>query len=64
MAETKLRGNPVHTVGELPTVGTAAPSFTLTKTDLSDLTNADLGGQRVVLNIFHSLDTGDRKSVV
>ena len=21
MAETKLRGNPVHTVGELPTVG-------------------------------------------
>ena len=58
MAETKLRGNPVHTVGELPKVGTPAPSFTLAKTDLTDLTNGELAGQRVVLNIFHSLDTG------
>ena len=57
MAETAIRGNPVHTVGELPRVGTAAPSFTLTKTDLSDLTNAELAGKRVVLNIFPSLDT-------
>ncbi len=57
MAETKFKGNPVHTVGELPRVGTPAPSFTLTKTDLTDLTNADLDGSRVVLNIFHSLDT-------
>lgn len=57
MAETKFKGNPVHTVGELPKVGTPAPSFKLTKTDLTDLTNADLAGQRVVLNIFHSLDT-------
>ena len=57
MAETKFKGDPVHTVGDLPKVGTPAPSFTLTKTDLTDLTNADLDGQRVVLNIFHSLDT-------
>ncbi|MBI4882801.1 MAG: thiol peroxidase [Actinobacteria bacterium] len=58
MAETSLRGNPVHTVGELPRVGTPAPSFKLAKTDLTDLTNDDLAGKRVVLNIFHSLDTG------
>ncbi len=57
MAETKFKGDPVHTVGELPKVGTPAPSFRLTRTDLTDLTNADLDGQRVVLNIFHSLDT-------
>ncbi len=57
MAETALRGNPVNTVGDLPKVGSPAPSFTLTKTDLTDLTNGDLSGQRVVLNIFPSLDT-------
>ena len=57
MAETALRGNLVHTVGDLPRVGAPAPSFTLTKTDLGDLTNGDLTGQRVVLNIFPSLDT-------
>lgn len=57
MAQTSLGGNPVHTVGELPTVGAPSPSFTLTKADLSDLTPADLDGKRVVLNIFPSLDT-------
>jgi thiol peroxidase len=57
MAQTSLGGNPVHTVGELPSVGAPSPSFTLTKGDFSDLTPADLEGQRVVLNIFPSLDT-------
>lgn len=57
MATITLKGNPVHTVGSLPEVGTAAPDFTLTKTDLSDLALADLRGQRVVLNIFPSVDT-------
>jgi len=57
MAETKLGGNPVHTVGELPSVGSPAPSFSLTKGDLSQVTNADVAGKRVVLNIFPSVDT-------
>ena len=35
MAETALGGNPVHTVGDLPTVGAPSPSFSLTKGDLS-----------------------------
>ena len=35
----------------------AHPRFTLTKADLSDITAADLAGQRVVLNIFPSIDT-------
>jgi thiol peroxidase len=57
MAQITLGGNPIHTVGELPAVGSATPSFTVTKGDLSDITPADLAGQRVVLNIFPSLDT-------
>ncbi|WP_232548112.1 thiol peroxidase [Propioniciclava soli] len=58
MAETNLRGNPVHTSGELPPVGSPAPAFTLAGADLSDVTLADHAGRRVVLNIFPSVDTG------
>ncbi len=57
MAQTALGGNPVNTVGELPTVGAATPSFTLTKGDLSEIGPSDLAGKRVVLNIFPSIDT-------
>ena len=57
MAEIKFAGNPVHTVGNLPEVGSVAPDFVLTKQDLSDLKLSDLKGKRVVLNIFPSLDT-------
>ncbi len=57
MAETKLRGNPVHTVGDLPSVGAPAPSFSLTTSDLSQIDSASLQGTRVVLNIFPSIDT-------
>jgi len=57
MAQTALGGNPINTVGDLPTVGSRTPSFTVTKADLSDITEADLAGQRVVLNIFPSIDT-------
>lgn len=57
MATTALGGNPVQTVGELPTVGSHTPAFHLTKVDLSDLGPDDLAGKRVVLNIFPSIDT-------
>jgi thioredoxin-dependent peroxiredoxin len=57
MAQTALGGNPVHTVGDLPSVGSSAPEFSLTKGDLGELTKADLAGKRVVLNIFPSVDT-------
>ena len=57
MAQITLGGNPVHTNGDLPSVGSAAPDFTVTKSDLSAVTKADLAGQRVVLNIFPSIDT-------
>lgn len=58
MAQITLGGNPVHTTGDLPSAGSAAPDFTVTAGDLSELTAADLSGGRVVLNIFPSVDTG------
>jgi len=58
MANITLKGNPITTVGELPTVGSEAPEFTLTKTDLSDINAADFSGKTIVLNIFPSIDTG------
>lgn len=58
MATTAFKGNPVHTVGELPAQGSKAPSYTLTGTDLADVTADSYKGKRVVLNIFPSVDTG------
>lgn len=58
MATTAFQGNTVHTSGELPDVGTTAPTFDLVGSDLSPVTSQDFSGKRVVLNIFPSLDTG------
>ncbi len=57
MAQITLNGNPTHTSGKLPTPGYAAPDFSLTKKDLSDMSLRDVAGKRVVLNIFPSIDT-------
>ncbi len=57
MAEITLRGNPIHTSGDLPAVGSKAPAFSLTKKDLGALSLEDLSGKRVVLSIFPSIDT-------
>ena len=58
MASITLGGNPVHTNGELPAVGSKAIDFSLVKTDLGTATLADFAGSKVVLNIFPSVDTG------
>jgi thioredoxin-dependent peroxiredoxin len=52
-----LRGNPVNTVGELPTVGSQAPGFTLTGTDLDAVSGEQFRGKPLLLNIFPSVDT-------
>lgn len=57
MAQITLKGNPIHTSGELPKVGSPAPGFSLVKTDLGEATLKDFAGRNVVLNIFPSLDT-------
>lgn len=58
MAEITLKGNIIHTIGNLPKVGTQIPDFKLVKNDLSTVSLADYKGKRLVLNIFPSLDTG------
>lgn len=57
MTQITLKGNPINTIGNLPAVGSQAPNFLLTKTDLSDISLEDLQGKRAVLNIFPSIDT-------
>ena len=57
MAEITLQGNPIHTSGNLPEVGSDAPGFTLVAGDLSEKSLSDYAGKTVVLNIFPSIDT-------
>ncbi|QSR25720.1 lipid hydroperoxide peroxidase [Nocardioides aromaticivorans] len=56
MATTALGDNPVNTVGDLPAVGSVAPSVNLVGADFSAVTLPE--GKRTVLNIFPSIDTG------
>ncbi|MHB8743009.1 MAG: thiol peroxidase [Sulfuricaulis sp.] len=57
MAQITLKGNPIHTNGDLPKVGSAAPDFMLTDADLNDLSLASFKGKKKLLNIVPSLDT-------
>ncbi len=58
MATVTLKGNEIHTLGNLPAIGGSAPGFKLTKTDLSSSSLSEYEGRRLVLNIFPSIDTG------
>ena len=58
MASITLGGNPIHTSGELPKIGTKLADFKLVKNDLSIATLSDFSGKKLVLNIFPSIDTG------
>lgn len=57
MATVTLQGNPIHTIGELPKVGSQAPDFRLVGTDLNERSLADFKGKKKLLNIVPSLDT-------
>jgi thiol peroxidase len=57
MAQTAFKGTPVQLSGDLPQPGATAPDFTLTRSDLSDVSLKDYAGKTVVLNIFPSIDT-------
>jgi len=56
MTSTALGGTPVSLVGDLPAPGEPAPAYALTGTDLGEVVRRE--GQRTVLNIFPSVDTG------
>ena len=58
MATITLKGNEIHTSGDLPSVGSSAPDFELVKSDLSTAKLGDYTGERLILNIFPSIDTG------
>lgn len=57
MSNITLHGDIMHTVGELPALGTQAPDFTFTNIDLAEIKFKNYFGQPIVLNIFPSLDT-------
>lgn len=56
MANITLKGNPIQTHGELPQQGSAAATFQLVKTDLTEANLGSYPGKKV-LNIFPSIDT-------
>jgi thiol peroxidase len=58
MANITLKGNQIHTSGNLPTVGASVPNFKLVRGDLSEVTLGTYDGKRKVLNVFPSVDTG------
>ena len=57
MANVTLKGNPIHTNGELPAVGSQVHDFRLVGGDLGDVSLATYAGKRKVLSIVPSLDT-------
>ena len=57
MATITFKGNPIHTSGDLPAVGSIAPDFTLVRTNLTEAKLSSYQGKKI-LNIFPSVDTG------
>lgn len=58
MTTIQFKGNPIHTVGALPEVGSQAADFSLVTTDLSEKKLSEFKGKNVILNIFPSVNTG------
>ncbi len=58
MAKITLGGNETNTIGNLPAVGSDAPDFQLVSKDMQEKTLASFHGQKVILNIYPSIDTG------
>ncbi len=57
MATVTLQGDPIHTNGDLPAVGSQARDFRLVTRDLADMNLGDFAGRKKLLNIVPSLDT-------
>ena len=53
-----LKGNEVHTIGNLPSVGTTVKDFALVDSGLNVKTLQNFDGKKKVFNIFPSIDTG------
>jgi len=57
MSSITLKGNPVHTIGNLPSVGSTIKDFTLLDAGLNVKTLETFEGKKKVFNIFPSIDT-------
>lgn len=57
MAKITLKGSPISTNGELPSLKSKAPDFILVDSDLSDRSLKDYKGKHKILSIVPSLDT-------
>lgn len=57
MATITFLGKPVHTSGDLPSLGSRAPGFQLANGKLANVDLDNYAGKRKVLNIVPSLDT-------
>ena len=58
MATVHFHGEPAHTIGDLPALGTTLPNISLVDATLADITNDTIAGTRVIFNVFPSIDTG------
>ncbi|HUW97353.1 MAG TPA: thiol peroxidase [Acidiferrobacter sp.] len=57
MAKITFKGKPYTTSGDLPKIGTKAPSFRLVDGALRDVTLDQFKGKRKIINIVPSIDT-------
>jgi thioredoxin-dependent peroxiredoxin len=57
MAKITLKGNQIHTNGNLPSIGAKAPDFLLVDGELNNRSLKDYKGKRKILSIVPSLDT-------
>ena len=57
MATITLKGNEIHTNGDLPEVGQTAPDFILVDSSLDNVSLENYSGRKKLLNIVPSLDT-------
>lgn len=57
MAAIEHEGDILNTSGDLPDVGVSAPDFMLVGADMERMSLGAFVGQRLVLNIFPSIDT-------
>ncbi len=57
MAEIYFKTQEISTCGSLPPIGTKAPDFYVTKTDLSTCALHDFKGQAVLINTYPSIET-------
>lgn len=58
MAQITLKGNTVHTIGDLPENGLTVKDFALVNDKLEVKVLSDYDGKKKIFNIFPSIDTG------